>query len=215
MRRIGENAFSENNLTSVDIPDSVTRIGEDAFSENQSTSVTTPSNVSWIRGWTYSLNQLTEVTISGNVTAIELYAFSDNPDLRLVTVEANDPPRLHKDAFSNADRDQIDLVVPIGKIQEYLDNGWDGFRSISYGIFTVDGIRYGITSTTDVMVVDYTGTATAVGIPKTVDNGQNTYTVTAIRENAFQNKELASIEIPNGVTSIGEGAFITTRTLPW
>jgi len=204
---IGKNAFLNNNITSVEIPESVTSIGEQAFAHNELTSVTTPSNVSWIRRWTYSSNLLTEVTISSKVTRIDLYAFLDNPDLRLVTVEANDPPSLDKNAFSNAYRDQIDLVVPVGTMQDYLDNGWDGFKSISFGIFIVDGIRYGITSPTDVMVVDYIGTNTDVSIPETVDHGENTYAVITIKENAFQNKGLASIEIPSSVISIGELAF--------
>ncbi len=216
---IGKNAFLNNNITSVEIPESVTSIGEQAFAQNELTSVTTPSNVSWIRRWTYSSNLLTEVTISSKVTRIDLYAFLDNPDLRLVTVEANNPPFLDKNAFSNAYRDQIDLVVPTGTIEDYLDNGWDGFRSISYGIFTVDGIRYGITSPTEVMVVDYTGTSTEVSIPETVDHSEeNSYTVTAIKENAFQNKELANVEIPSSVISIGELAFsnnqLMTVTIP-
>ena len=215
---IGNRAFEGNSLTEVDIPDGVTYIGESAFAQNQLTSVTTPAKVDTIKRWTYHSNQLTEVTISGNVKAIELYAFLNNPNLRLVTVEANDPPSLNKYAFSNADRDQIDLVVPTDRIQAYKDHGWDGFRSISFGVFTVDGIKYGITSRTEVIVVDYTGTATEVIIPETVDHSTNTYTVTTIGEGAFQNKELASIEIPTSVTSIRQRAFsdnqLTEVTIP-
>ncbi len=65
------------------------------------------------------------------VTDIGANAFTNNPDLALVTVEHNDPPTLHEGAFRNPGRDQIDLVVPIGKKQAYLENGWDGFRSIT------------------------------------------------------------------------------------
>ena len=65
------------------------------------------------------------------VTTIGANAFNDNPDLDLVTVEHNDPLTLHEGAFRNPGRDQIDLVVPIGKKQAYLENGWDGFRSIT------------------------------------------------------------------------------------
>ena len=208
---IGEYAFTDNQLTRIEIPESVTSIGEHAFTNNQFASITTPANVRTIDKWVYSQNPLTEVTISGNVTAIELLAFENNPDLHLVTVEADDPPVLHEHAFSNADRGQIDLVVPRDKRQEYLDNGWHGFRSISYGIFTVDNIKYGITSRTEVMVVDYSGTAAAVTIPETADNGQFPYTVTAIGEGAFQNKELTNVEIPVSVTSIGQRAFMDNQ----
>ena len=65
------------------------------------------------------------------VTTIGANAFNDNPDLDLVTVEHNDPLTLHEGAFRNPGRDQIDLVVPMGKKQAYLENGWDGFRSIT------------------------------------------------------------------------------------
>ncbi len=63
------------------------------------------------------------------VTAIGANAFTNDLDLGLVTVEATHPPSLHKNAF--ADRSQINLIVPMGNKQAYLDNGWDGFRSIT------------------------------------------------------------------------------------
>ncbi len=217
---LGQRAFGHNNLTDVTIPNSITRIEQWVFARNDLKEVIIPANVEYIGYQAFFANDLKEVTISGNVNRIDLYAFLDNPELHLVTMEANDPPRLHKDAFSNAYRDQIDLVVPMSdtSIQVYLDNGWDGFRSISFGIFTVNGIRYGITSSTDVMVVDYTGTATAVSIPETLNHGPNIYTVTAIREDAFQNKELVNVEIPSSVISIGERAFsenlLTEVTIP-
>ncbi len=45
--------------------------------------------------------------------------------------------------------------------------------------FTVGNLEYKITSATKVEIADYTGTTTEVTIPPTVDNGPNTYTVTA------------------------------------
>ncbi|MEB3347915.1 leucine-rich repeat protein, partial [Aquimarina gracilis] len=204
---LGQRAFGTNDFTEVAIPNGITRIEQLAFAQNDLEEVTIPANVEYIGEQAFFGNDLEEVTISGNVRTIDLYAFQDNPNLRLVTMGADDPPSLHELAFSNPDRGQIDLVVPTGRKQEYLDNGWDGFRSISYGIFTVDNITYGITSRTEVMVVGYTGTDAAVTIPETADDGEYAYTVAAIGKGALQNKGLTDVGIPSSVTSIGEGAF--------
>ena len=90
--------------------------------------MTIPGGVTSIGASAFRNNELTEVTIPGGVTSIGANAFVGNTDLDLVTVEATNPPSLHENAF--ADRSQIDLVVPVGMRQAYLDNGWDGFKSI-------------------------------------------------------------------------------------
>ncbi|WP_109437244.1 T9SS type A sorting domain-containing protein [Aquimarina sp. AU119] len=74
--------------------------------------------------------------------------------------------------------------------------------------FTVGDIRYEIISSAEVMVVDYTGTATSVNIPETVVSNGIEYTLTHIGRNAFQKGELVeSVIIPNNVRSIGSNAF--------
>ena len=63
------------------------------------------------------------------VTAIGINAFSDNPGLSTVKIEATHLLSIHENAFAN--RSQVDLVVPTGMRQAYLDNGWTGFSSIT------------------------------------------------------------------------------------
>ena len=80
--------------------------------------------------------------------------------------------------------------------------------------FVADGIYYNITSSTDLTVaVTYETQYNArysgdVVIPATVENEGTTYSVTSIGGMAFYNcTGLTSIEIPSGVTSIGDNAF--------
>jgi len=75
---IGYNAFYNNSLTSVTIPNSVTSIGNAAFYNNSLTSVTIPNSVTSIGNATFSYNSLTSVTIPNSVTSIGSYAFWDN-----------------------------------------------------------------------------------------------------------------------------------------
>ncbi len=68
--KIGTNAFRFNKLTSVIIPNTVTSIGGGAFSENQLKNVTIPKSVISIGGGAFVNNQLTNVTIPEGVTSI-------------------------------------------------------------------------------------------------------------------------------------------------
>jgi len=75
---IGNYAFYGNNLTSVNIPNSVTTIGDYAFFSNNFASVTIPSSVITIGDYAFSGNSLTSVNIPNSVTTINNGAFSGN-----------------------------------------------------------------------------------------------------------------------------------------
>ena len=88
--------------------------------------------------------------------------------------------------------------------------------------FTVDGIKYNITSMDDLTVQvasggEYSG---EIIIPASVQYGEMTYSVTSIGDWAFSICwGLTSITIPNSVTSIGGSAFedcsgLTSVTIP-
>ena len=77
-----------------------------------------------------------------------------------------------------------------------------------------DGLQYSYHTDNTATVSGYTGTATEVVIPAEVTQGDNTYKVTAIGYSAFwNNSDLTSVTIPEGVKTIGPNAFISCTSL--
>ncbi|MEP4889549.1 MAG: leucine-rich repeat domain-containing protein, partial [Aliiglaciecola sp.] len=191
---IGDSAFNDNQLTSVTIGNSVETIADDAFRNSQLTSVTIPNSVTSIGVSAFYNNNLTSVTIGNSVETIRNFAFYNN-NLTSVTVHATSPPSLGSNSFTN--RGDIDLLVPNGTEAAYKEAGWTGFKSTSSFFTTQDGIEYIVTSPIDPYTVEAISTTNtgAVTIPNTVTNSGNTYTVTSIGNDAFRNKQLTSVSI--------------------
>lgn len=82
--------------------------------------------------------------------------------------------------------------------------------------FKVGSLKYEVTNSKNkkVKVIEYNSNATSVKIPQTVSYKGNKYKVTRIDDCAFMGcSKLTSISIPNGVKSIGLGAFRVCRNL--
>ncbi len=227
---LGINAFSNNQLTSISIVGNITSIGNYTFHGNQLSSITIPDSVTSIGSFAFLNNQLTSVTIPSNVTSIGDFAFQGNP-LTCVVSEATTPPTITTstssgyDTFvSNGDRSNIDLSVPTGTASTYIASGWTSFNSVSEGLtntFVADHITYAINSNpnNEVTITDYnTAGGTVVNIPATVSNACTLYSVTYISVNAFNNKGLTSVTIPNSIIGILPSAFgnnaLTSITIP-
>ena len=85
---IGYEAFAENQLTRVTIPNSVTIIRDWAFQRNELTQVAIPNSVTSIGEGAFGINQLTSVAIPNSVTSIGDHAFAGN-QLTSVTIPSS------------------------------------------------------------------------------------------------------------------------------
>jgi hypothetical protein len=98
---IDVDAFYGNSLTSVTIPDSVTSIGDYAFYNNKLTSVTIPDSVTRIGDYAFYNNKLTSVTIPDSVTRIGDYAFEYNSLTSAIIKYKTNKPTLGTSVFDD------------------------------------------------------------------------------------------------------------------
>ena len=159
--------FANNQLTSITIPGSITTIGTSAFANNQLTSVTIPNSVTTIGAWAFMGNQLTSVTIPNSVTSIGAYAFDGN----LLTSVTIPPSVTSLGGWSFRNNQLTSANIP------------DGIINIPESIFDNNLL-------------------TSIHIPASV---------ASIGVNAFLGNQLASIHIPDGVTYIGANAFSSNQ----
>ncbi len=182
---IGFYAFSNHQLTSVEIPSSVTKIGPNAFSNNRLTNVDIPSGVTIIETDVFYNNKLKSVTIPEGVTKIGRSAFYDN---QLTSVQL--PSSLTTIEWSAFSYNQItDIEIP-SNVTTLLSSA---FR---YNQLSSVKIQSGLTTIAPYAFAN--NQLTNLDIPSSVEQ---------IGEWAFANNRLTNVDIPSSVTTIGWAAF--------
>lgn len=81
-------AFSYNNLTTITLPSTLVEIGQYAFADNQLVNVSIPENTTIIDDYAFYSNRLTSVTLPSTLLEIGQYAFSSN-QLANITIPVN------------------------------------------------------------------------------------------------------------------------------
>jgi len=196
---IGDEAFLRADLTKVTIPEGVTEIGESAFEGNKLTSITIPGSVKKIgeRAF-YGNTKCTSISLPSTITYIgdDAFDLSAKPSF---TLAANIPADFGKiPAFYS-------YIANDRKAGTYASNlplVWKEANDYVYY-----ETRYGV------VLIGYTGNSTRVRIPATIGG----VAVKALYK-TFQNRKLAAVQIPEGITYIGDSTFkeneLTNITIP-
>jgi hypothetical protein len=180
------------------VPNSVTTIANYAFAVCANLpSVTIPDGVTTIGDSTfYGCTSLNTITVGSGATTIEDYAFYLCTSLEGVYFKGN-----------AASLGSFVFTPGASAIVYYLagTTGWDA----TYGgrptlLWDPDVPYIYTTNNGEITITGYAHPGGVITIPSTIDG----LPVTSIADRAFQSRaSLTSVIIPNGVTSIGEGAF--------
>ena len=189
----------------------------------------TPDWLPYINNYSFSsIGKLRRVILSANLKSIDINAFYNCPDLKEIYCYSKTPISINElyeqniiADFNPALTGKLKLYVPKGCKQNYSNRRpWSNFIIEEFDVASfdpyaeyeeieeVDGIKYKITSDTEVEVVhkdDYSGD---IVIPETVSINDKEYKVTSIGKDAFYYTQISAITIPEGITKIEDRAFM-------
>ena len=183
---VGEDAFLDAGLTSVNLPNSLTVIGEQAFYRNNLTEVVIPSSVRELRYRAFRANELLSVTIPEGVTTVGEQAFQGNPLAELTL--SNTVTSIGDNAFYKTVLTSV--VVPSSVTT--IGNG--AFAAVGVGQGTITSLTLGGGLQTIGEYAFESQNLTQLTIPSNV---------VYIGKYAFLDNDLAAI-------SLGENRFLVT-----
>ncbi len=238
VQTIKRNAFAENNITSLVLPDSVLTIEEAAFADNTSlTSLVLGNSVTTIGAGAFSGNGLNSVIIPDSVLTIEAGAFQNT--LLTSLILGSNVREIKENAFKGTSLVTIDIPDSVVIIE---NNAFSTTTLLDINIptknqGTIDGAPWGaeyaqihwMDQMEDASIVDiapykfnrktntilqYIGSAAeTLEIPSILTYDGQEYPVNVIESKAFSRANIKNVVISDGIKTIGTGAFLDNRNL--
>ena len=220
---IGTSAFAGcAHLESIVIPNSVTAIRPAAFDRCQKLmSIKLPENLTILERRAFSeCYNLRKITIPKSIITIKEQAFEGCP-IDSMTVKSMTPPKVESGNIYDLGNTHFEgvLFVPTGSLQDYMnDKVWNKFYKIEEkggfsNVFEIEGIHYKMQSIEGTSVTVVGANGSNIIIPDSVVYDKK-YAVIEIGNGAFsENKELESIVISEGITTLGNSAFMDCSNL--
>ena len=200
--QIGYSAFDDCfALTSVNLPATITFIDGAAFSDCRSlTSITLPEGIPSIGDWFFdNCTGLTEIVIPSSVTAIGQYAFEGCLNLQSVTLPEG-LTSIGNGAFMNCNA-FTSIVIP-SSVTSIGVSAFAQCSNVTSVVVEQENSTYDSRENCNAIIEKSTNKLIAGCKNTVIPEG-----VTTIGETAFYSTKLTSITIPSSVTSIGHGAF--------
>ena len=213
---IGDRAFLRcSDITSLEIPDTVTAIGRLALADLNVNTITIPDSVETLGEEVLSGAKMTSVTLSSKLTTIPDRAFNSCPNLREVTIP-DSVTKIETYAFNSC---SSLTMITIPKNVEYI--GKHAFWSSALKEVTIEGNSL---TEIDDLAFAFCESLKTINIPSSIETigeqafqhcgvlrttGLETGTsnLTSIGEEAFSSIMIKSISIPSTCTDISKNAF--------
>ena len=208
------NSISKSNLETVVIGDAITSIPDDAYFDCENLkSVTIGKSVESIGSRAFQNTGLESVAIPESVTSISSYAFNNCDGLTSVTIPES-VETVGDYAFANCDN--LSELTYNPETTTIGENAFLGTKvNLQQGNEEEEYVlRYEIRDGAVIVSGYNSNIPENLTIPSTVTIDGVEYAVTGIRENAFYGcDKLKSIEISEGVETIGDKAFSGCKNL--
>jgi hypothetical protein len=211
LTRIELSTFYSTAIVEFNLPDSIISIGDAAFSNSliepklEQFNISNNSKLIKIEDNVFEKTNITTLNIPKYVTSIGNYIISGCKLLSSIYFQG-DIPSIADNTFKN-DNSIIGYHYNFPLWINYRNNN-NILQSINLEYMMTSGLKTGIANNT-LTISGYDGVDTDICIPSKINN----ILVTSISSNAFINKLITQINIPDSVTLIGGNAFKNTTNL--